>query len=135
MDASEMIYCTPADYAPILMVIGLIIGAVVTFAVGLGLYYDKVKEDARAGQPKAAYGLSYLTGNVMVVIIATVAALVVPGMYYSGAGAVGTEAGYYLIGAVAAVIVALLGDKGIRSFLEAARDRQKAKEASSAKTE
>lgn len=132
METSEIIdllYYTPTEYAPKLAMIGFIIGALVTFAIGLGKYYGNDKDQARAGQPKAAYGLSYLTLNIGVVVVTVLAAIIAPGMYFDGAVGVGVEQDYYLLGIVSASIVALGGDKLFRTFLEGARDRSKAKEA------
>lgn len=127
MDATDMIYCTPTEYGPTLVMIGLIIGALITFIIGAFKLSETNKDKLRAGSITEAigYGFNYLTGNILTVIIAALACLIVPGMYFSGAEVVPTIEQFELVGIVAAVVVGLGGDVLIRTFIDFLSNRKK----------
>lgn len=127
MDATEMIYCTPTEYGPTLVMIGLIIGALITFVIGAFKLSETNKEKLRAGTitEKIGYGFDYLTGNIVTVIIATLACLIIPGMYFSGAEVIPDINQYILVGAVAAVVVGLGGDALIRLAIDFLNNKRK----------
>lgn len=138
MDATDMIYCTPTEYGPTLVMIGLIIGALITFVIGAFKLSETNKDKLRAGSITEAigYGFNYLTGNIVTVIIAALACLIVPGMYFSGAEVVPTIEQFELVGIVAAVVVGLGGDVLIRTFIDFLSNRKKiAEELNKLKTE
>ena len=126
---ADYLLWTPAEYAPSLLVEGIIIGALITFILGLSSFYEQDKTVARSGGEKLAYGMNYLAKNVAVVIVAGVAALLVSGWYYETVEVTGTLDGYLMIGAVAAFVIGLMGEVGVSKILEAFRDRNKAAEA------
>ena len=137
MDATDMIYCTPTEYGPTLVMIGLIIGALITFVIGAFKLSETNKEKLRAGTitEKIGYGFDYLTGNIVTVIIATLACLIIPGMYFSGAEVIPDINQYILVGAVAAVVVGLGGDALIRLAIDFLNNKRKiAEELSKTKT-
>lgn len=137
MDATEMIYCTPTEYGPTLVMVGLIIGALITFVIGAFKLSETNKEKLRAGTitEKIGYGFDYLTGNIVTVIIATLACLIIPGMYFSGAEVIPDINQYILVGAVAAVVVGLGGDALIRLAIDFLNNKRKiAEELSKTKT-
>ena len=127
MDATDMIYCTPTEYGPTLVMVGLIIGALITFIIGAFKLSETNKEKLRAGTitEKIGYGFDYLTGNIVTVIIATLACLIVPGMYFSGAEVIPALEQYILVGAVAAVVIGLGGDALIRLAIDLLANKKK----------
>lgn len=127
MDATDMIYCTPTEYGPTLVMIGLIIGALITFVIGAFKLSETNKDKLRAGSITEAigYGFNYLTGNIITVIIAALACLIAPGMYFSGAEVVPAIEQFELVGIVAAVVVGLGGDVLIRTFIDFLSNRKK----------
>ena len=127
MDATDMIYCTPTEYGPTLVMVGLIIGALITFIIGAFKLSETNKEKLRAGTitEKIGYGFDYLTGNIVTVIIATFACLIIPGMYFSGAEVIPDINQYLLVGAVAAVVVGLGGDALIRLAIDFLNNKRK----------
>lgn len=131
---ADYLLWTPAEYAPSLLVEGIIIGALITFILGLSAFYEQDKTVARSGGEKLAYGMNYLAKNVVVVIVAGVAALLVSGWYYDTVGATGSLDGYLMIGAVAAFVIGLMGEVGVSKILEAFRDKAKASEARTTST-
>lgn len=126
---ADYLLWTPAEYAPSLLLEGIIIGALITFILGLSAFYAQDKTVARSGGEKLAYGMNYLAKNVVVVIVAGIAALLVSGWYYDAVGAVGDFGGFMMIGAVAAFVIGLMGEVGVTKILEAFRDKAKASEA------
>lgn len=127
MDATDMIYCTPTEYGPTLVMIGLIIGALITFVIGAFKLSETNKEKLRAGTitEKIGYGFDYLTGNIVTVIIATLACLIIPGMYFSGAEVIPDINQYILVGAVAAAVIGLGGDALIRLIIDFLNNKRK----------
>lgn len=127
MDATDMIYCTPTEYGPTLVMIGLIIGALITFVIGAFKLSETNKEKLRARTitEKIGYGFDYLTGNIVTVIIATLACLVIPGMYFSGAEVIPDINQYILVGAAAAVVIGLGGYTLIRLAIDFLNNKRK----------
>lgn len=134
MDATEMIYCTPTEYGPTLVMIGLIIGALITFIIGAFKLSEtnltKLRE--RKITEAIGYGFNYLSGNILTVIIAALACLIVPGMYFSGAEVVPDLNQYILVGAVAATVLGLGGDALLRKLINFLANRDKIAEELSA---
>lgn len=126
---ADYLLWTPAEYAPSLLLEGIIIGALITFILGLSAFYAQDKTVARSGGEKLAYGMNYLAKNVVVVIVAGIAALLVSGWYYDAVGADGDFGGFMMIGAVAAFVIGLMGEVGVSKILEIFRDKAKASEA------
>lgn len=131
----ELIALTPAEFGPELLMEGFVLGAIITFAISLCLFSEQAKVVARTTGEKLAYGMNYLTKNIVVLVLAGVAALIVPGYYYDLVGAVPTEGGCLLIGAVAAIVVGLGGEKIVTYAVEFLRNRSKAAEALNAVAE
>lgn len=129
MDATAMILNTPAEFAPTLLIVGFVLGLAITLAMSLSAYYEQDKVVARNGGEKIAYGMSYLSKNAVVTVISGLAAIIVPGYYYATVAAAPTMDGCLMIGAVAAIVVGLLGEKFATSVLESFRDRSKADDA------
>ena len=129
METSELIALTPAEFGPELLVMGFIIGAVITFLFSLYSYSEEAKEVARAEHEKLAYGMSYLSKNIVVLVLAGLASMIVPGYYYDLVAAVPTEGGCLLIGAVVAVIVGLGGEKLATKAVEIFRNGKKTADA------
>ena len=127
MDATEMIYCTPTEYGPTLVMIGLIIGALITFVIGAFKLSEtnltKLRE--RKITEAIGYGFNYLSGNILTVIVAALACMLVPGMYFSGAEVIPTLDQYILVGAVAAAVVGLGGDALIRLAIDFLNNKRK----------
>lgn len=129
MEAQELIALTPAAFGPELIVIGAVIGLMITLAIGMLAYSEQAKKVARETGEKLAYGMDYLSKNVVVVILAAVAALVTPGYYYDLVQAVPTESGCIMIGVIAAIVVGLMGEKLATAVVEFLRNRQKTADA------
>ena len=127
MDATDMIYCTPTEYGPTLVMIGLIIGALITFIIGAFKLSEtnltKLRE--RKITEAIGYGFNYLSGNIATVIIAALACLIVPGMYFSGAEVVPDINQYILVGAVAATVLGLGGDALLRKLINFLANKDK----------
>lgn len=133
MDATAMILNTPAEFAPTLLVVGFVIGLVITLVMSLGAYYEQNKVIARSTGEKLAYGMNYLAKNVAVTVAAGILAIVVPGYYYATVGAVPTMDGCLMIGVVTALVVGFLGEKFASKILEVFRDKAKASDARTTK--
>lgn len=124
----EMIGWTPADFFPYLLLIGFVIGAIITGIIGCSKYESGKKELARKGK-KISYGLNYLTQNIATVVFCGIICAVSGGVYYQAVEADPNFAGCLAIGIVAALTLGLAGEVGFRALLEARRDAKKADEA------
>ena len=129
METSELIALTPAEFGPELLVMGFAIGALITFILSLCPYSEKAKEVARVSGGKLAYGMIYLSKNIIVLVLAGLASLIAPGYYYDLVAAVPTEGGCILIGVVAAAVVGLGGETLASKAVEFLRNRQKTADA------
>lgn len=125
MDTQELIALTPAEFGPELIVIGAVLGLLITLSIGMLAYSEQAKKIARESGEKLAYGMDYLSKNVAVVVLAAVAALIVPGYYYDLVQAVPTESGCIMIGVISAIVVGLMGEKLVTSVVEFLRNRSK----------
>lgn len=125
----EMIGWTPAEFFPYLLVIGFLIGAVITGVVGYSKYEAGKKEIARTRGEKISYGVGYLSQNVATISFCGAVSAISGGVYYKAVEAEPTFAGCLAIGAVVAIILGLLGEAGFRAVLEGRRDSAKADEA------
>lgn len=124
----EMLGWTPAEYFPYLLLIGFVIGAIITGIVGISKYAAGKKEFARKGE-LLSYGFNYLTQNVATVVFCGVVGAIGPGLYYEIVQGEPTFGGCIGMAIVISLVFGLLGEVGLRSFLEARRDLAKADEA------
>lgn len=128
--AAEYILGVPAEYVPMAMIIAMVCGLLCTLAVSLPGYYAQDKKIARENSGKLTYGISYLSSNILTVVIAVVGSLVVIG-WYADASGVAMNAGLCnTIAVVVSVIVGFGGEKFLAlPFVESLRDKAKAKDA------
>lgn len=134
-ESMQYILGVPAEFVPTVMVIALVVGLICTFAMSLPGYYAQDKKVARENGGKLTYGLSYLSSNILIVVICVVLSLIIIGWYLDASGAVASGGLCYAIALVVSVFVGLGGSKYITlPFVEALRDKAKAADARS-KTE
>lgn len=132
MDAqtvTDMILMTDARYAPILILMGVLVPFLMSW---LRCKYDKSEADKNAarkdGSAKSSYSTGILGGNGVVAIIGVLATLVIPGLYYDFVGAAQTD-GIYLVGLAVAIFFGWFGDKLVFQYIESRRNDAKAEDA------
>lgn len=123
-----MILYTNAEYAPLLILMGLIIPFAWTF--GRNLFE---KSEADKTKDTGSYEMGILGSNVGIAIIGVLATLCIPGMYYDAVDAEQVASGMYLIGLAVALFWAWFGDKVVFFYVEYKRNNDK-KNASSETT-
>lgn len=130
MDMESMILATDARYAPLLILMGVIIPFVISWG---RCKYEKSEADksaARAdGTEPSGYSPSILGGNAVVALIGVLAVLCIPGMYYGMVGAEQDAYGMYLIGLATSIFFGWFGDKLVFLFLESKRNGDKTEDA------
>lgn len=131
VDITEMIMWTPAEFGPMLIVMGAVLGLLGAFVKGFLNFSEADKEAARKTGVRLTYGLNYVAEHISVAIITAIATLIVPGVYFDMTGNTGTFTGYMLIGFATAVIFAWGGDSLCTKVLESFRNRAKADAAAS----
>lgn len=129
MTTEDMILSCPAEYFPMLLALGAIVALLVTGIRSMLAYSEQSKVVARTKGEKLAYGLNYLGENIAVVIVGALMTPILAGGYYDLAESEPTLWGIVTIGAVVAVVVALIGDVGCKQILESFRNRSKTAEA------
>ena len=132
MDVESMIHATDAEFAPVL----ILMGVVIPFIISWGRCIWE-KSEANKTKDTGNYEPLVLGGNVATAIVGVLATLCIPGMYYGAVGAEQVADGMYLIGLAVAILFGWFGDKLIFWFLEAKRNAAKAQEnrAEATKTE
>lgn len=124
---SEMVFYTPAEYLPILVVIGLIVTTLFTIVRARTAYNDTVKAQLRSGAIKEApgFGLDYLSAYIGTIIIGVVGAFVFPGMIYEAIGATADYAGCIVIAFVWSILVGIKGATKASDVVDLFRDAAK----------
>lgn len=135
MTAEDMILSLPAEFFPVAFVLCALIGFAITGIRSYGSFKAQDKTVARESGGKLAYGMNFLTENIVVVIGCAILGPVLAGCYYQAAGADPNLWGVIGIAATVAAIIGWGGDVLLKTFLEARRDGAKATEARASKTE
>lgn len=132
MDAqtvTDMILMTDARYAPILILMGVIIPFVISYGRVKLERSEKNKELARQdGSEVGPYETKILGGNLAVAAIIAAATLIIPGMYFTLVGAEQND-GIYLIGLAVAILGGWFADEITFRYVESSRNDKKADEA------
>ena len=127
--ATEMILYTPAEFLPILVILGLLIGGIPVLVRAIAQFDDLNKEKLRSGEisKKMAFGLDYLSANIGIIIVAVVGAVIVPGYICDAFALEPTESLIITIGFVWSLIVGVCGCKTFTKVVDIFRDTNKIK--------
>ena len=132
MDAgtvTDMILMTDARYAPVLILMGVIIPFIISYGRVKLERSEKNKELARTdGSEVGPYETKILGGNLAVAAIIAAATLIIPGMYFTLVGAE-QNSGIYLIGLAVAILGGWFADEITFRYVESSRNDKKADEA------
>lgn len=108
---TDVIMYTPAEFLPILVVVGLICTMVPTLLKAKASYDDAVKANLRSGGTGFSFGMDYLTANIAVIVIGVVATVLIGGAVYDAIGAEAQLSGCVVMGIVAALIIGFGGQE------------------------
>ncbi len=131
VNVASMILGVPGEIAPIELAVCIAIGLFVTLVIGMYSWSENDKVLARSGQEKVAYGLNYLSKNIVVAIAAGLGGLFVTGFYYSQVTATPDLQGCLCIGVAVAFVIGLGGESFLNKIVEIFRNRVKSAEARS----
>lgn len=122
---TEFVMYTPAEYLPILVVVGLICTMIPTLLKAKASYDDAVKADLRSGGTGFSFGMDYLTANVAIIIIGVVATVLVGGMVYDAIEAEPQMSGCIVMGIVTALVIGIGGQTLASEIVDVFRNRGK----------
>lgn len=129
MDSTDLIMNLPADFVPKVFLVAIIAGLIITFARGLFNFSEEYKNQARTTGIKIAYGLDYLSKNIMVAILSGALAIVALGVFYTLTDAVPTQDACMAIGGGVALLIAWGGESLANLILESIRNFSKGNDA------
>lgn len=129
MDSNDLIMNLPAEYVPMVFVCTILAGLIITFARGFFKFSEEYKNQARTTGIKIAYGLDYLSKNIIVAILSGVLAIVALGVFYSMTDIAPTQDACMAIGFGVAMIIAWGGETLANFILETIRNFSKGKDA------
>ena len=129
MDANDLIMHLPAEFVPKVFVVAILAGLLITFARGFFKFSEEYKNQARTTGIRIAYGLDYLSKNIVVAILSGALAIVALGVFYSMTDIAPTQDACMAIGGGVALIIAWGGESLANLILESIRNFSKGKDA------
>ena len=129
MEANDLIMNLPAEYVPMVFVVTILAGLLITFARGFFKFSEEFKNQARTTGIRIAYGLDYLSKNIVVAILSGALAIVALGVFYSMTDVAPTQDACMAIGFGVAMVIAWGGESLANLILESIRNFSKGKDA------
>lgn len=129
MDANDLIMNLPAEYVPMVFMVAILAGLLITFARGFFSFSEEYKNQARTTGIKIAYGLDYLSKNIVVAILSGALAIVALGVFYTMVDIAPTQDACMAIGCGVALIIAWGGESLANLILESIRNFSKGNDA------
>lgn len=124
---SETIVYTPAEFLPVLVLIGLIVSVFFTVLWARTEYDNTTKENLRKGiiSEKPSFGMDYLSAYTGMIVIGVVGAFLIPGMIYNALDAEPVLSGCAIIAGAWSVIIGVLGAKTAAMVIDLFRNNVK----------
>lgn len=122
---SDVLVCTPAEFVPVLAVVGLVATAIPTLVMAKAAYNNSVKKEMRSGGDWFAFGIDYLSANIINIVVGTLACVLIGGAVYDALGATATYSGCILMGLVSAIIIGFGGQAFLSKLIDLFHDPTK----------
>lgn len=122
---SDILVCTPAEFVPVLAVVGLVATAIPTMVMAKAAYNNSVKKEMRSGGDFFAFGIDYLSANIINIVIGILACVLVGGMVYDALSATATYSGCVLMGLVCALVIGFGGQAFLSKIIDLFHDPSK----------
>ena len=122
---TDTIICTPAEFLPILVVIGLVFTMIPTLLKAKAGFNDAVKANLRSEGDGLSFGMDYLSANVIVIVIGVVASVLIGGLIYDAIAAPAALSGCVVMAIVASVLIGTKGQEAATILIDIFRDKVK----------
>ena len=122
---TDTIICTPAEFLPILVVIGLVFTMIPTLLKMKAGYNDALKANLRSGGDGLSFGMDYLSANVIVIVSGVVASVLIGGLIYDAIAAPAALSGCVVMAIVASLIIGTKGQEAATILIDIFRDKVK----------
>ena len=122
---TDTIICTPAEFLPILVVIGLVFTMIPTLLKAKAGFNDALKANLRSEGDGLSFGMDYLSANVIVIVIGVVASVLIGGLVYDAIAAPAALSGCVVMAIVASVLIGTKGQEAATILIDIFRDKVK----------
>lgn len=122
---TDTIICTPAEFLPILVVVGLIFTMIPTLLKMKAGFNDAVKANLRSGGDGLSFGMDYLAANVAVIVVGVVASVLIGGLVYDAIAAPAELTGCVVMAIVASLVIGIKGQEAATILIDIFRDKVK----------
>ena len=122
---TDTIICTPAEFLPILVVIGLVFTMIPTLLKAKAGFNDALKANLRSEGDGLSFGMDYLSANIIVIVVGVVASVLIGGLVYDAIAAPAALSGCVVMAIVASLIIGTKGQEAATILIDIFRDKVK----------
>lgn len=124
MSTEELLWYTPWEYVPMIILVTVAITLILTLKRGLLSFQDANKKKLGAGtiSEKLKYGIDYVGSHIATVVLSAVIAVLLPGLIYAAAGQPVNEAGCILIALAVSLVMGLWGAEHVSDIVDMIRN-------------